>query len=249
MVRTPDDFGHLGETPQHPELLDHLATGFMQSGGSTKWLIRQIVGSSLYRQGHHPDATAWERDPENRWWHSLPRRRLEAEVVRDSLLWVSGRLRETLYGEPVEPHRTAEDGQKRLFRGPLDGSGRRSLYQEMTLMEPPRFLALFNQPLPKSTVGRRDVTNVPDQALALLNDPFVVDLARSWGETVARQPGTPCERAELMLTRALGRPPRMAELVRLVALIEQSSQPDDPAAGWKAAAHTLFNVKEFLYAP
>lgn len=249
MVRTPDDFGHLGETPQHPELLDHLATGFMQSGGSTKWLIRQIVGSSLYRQGHHPDATAWERDPENRWWHSLPRRRLEAEVVRDSLLWVSGRLRETLYGEPVEPHRTAEDDQKRLFRGPLDGSGRRSLYQEMTLMEPPRFLALFNQPLPKSTVGRRDVTNVPDQALALLNDPFVVDLARSWGETVARQPGTPCERAELMLTRALGRPPRMAELVRLVALIEQSSQPDDPAAGWKAAAHTLFNVKEFLYAP
>ncbi|MFM8223554.1 MAG: DUF1553 domain-containing protein, partial [Planctomycetaceae bacterium] len=249
LVRTPDDFGHLGEAPEHPELLDHLAAGFMASGGSTKWLIRQIVGSSFYRQGYNPDPTAWVRDPENRWWHSLSRRRLEAESLRDSLLWASGRLRDTLYGEPVEPYRTAEDGQKRLFRGPLDGGGRRSLYQEMTLMEPPRFLALFNQPLPKSTVGRRDVTNVPDQALALLNDPFVLDLARSWGDSLAKESGPASERAARMLTRALGRPPREVEVSRLLVLIEQSSQPDDPAAGWKAAAHALFNVKEFLYAP
>ena len=73
----------------------------------------------------------------------------------------------------IEPFRTAEDAQKRLFKGPLDGDGRRSIYIEMTLMEPSRFLALFNQPIPKQTVGRRDVSNVPDQALALLNDPFV----------------------------------------------------------------------------
>jgi len=249
LVRTPDDFGHLGEAPQHAELLDHLATGFRQSGGSTKWLIRQIVGSAVFRQGHQPVAGARERDPENRWWHSLPRRRLEAEGLRDSLLWVSGRLRGTLYGEPVEPHRTAEDSQKRLARGPLDGHGRRSLYLEMTLMEPPRFLALFNQPLPKSTVGRRDVTNVPDQALALLNDPFVVDLARSWGNAVAGESGTPTERAAGMLQRALGRPPRTSEVTRLVTLVEQSARPDDPAAGWHAAAHALFNLKEFLYAP
>ena len=124
-----------------------------------------------------PNPKAVEIDPENRLWHHYPMRRLEAEAIRDSLLAVSGRLDRTLMGPPIEPYRTAEDATKRLFKGPLDGNGRRSIYLEMTLMEPPRFLALFNQPIPKQTVGRRDVSNVPDQALAMLNDPFVVAMA------------------------------------------------------------------------
>ena len=80
------------------------------------------------------------------------------------------------------PSRVAEDAAKRLRSGPLDGEGRRSIYLKMTLMEPPRFLALFNQPIPKLTAGRRDATNVPDQALALLNDPLVIAMARHWSE-------------------------------------------------------------------
>src|SRR5437764_11275350 len=102
---------------------------------------------------------------------------------------------------------------KRLFRGPLDGNGRRSLYTKITLMEPPKFLALFNQPIPKLTVGRRDVTNVPDQALALLNDPFVTGQADFWaGRLVADGAPSVEERVRGMFVVALGRPPGPDEL-------------------------------------
>ncbi|MFM7922875.1 MAG: DUF1553 domain-containing protein, partial [Planctomycetaceae bacterium] len=111
----------------------------------------------------------------------------------------------------------AEDASKRLFRGPLDGGGRRSLYLEMTLMEPPRFLALFNQPLPKQTTGRRDVTTTADQALALLNDPFVLEMAGHWSRTLVQDgSGTAEERSAVMLSRALSRPPSAAEVEGLV---------------------------------
>jgi hypothetical protein len=163
-----------------------------------------------------------------------------------------------LFGPPIDPYRTAEDPQKRLFAGPLDGYGRRSLYIKMTLMEPPRFLALFNQPIPKLTVGRRDVTNVPDQALAMLNDPFVVDMARYWSERLMRDgASTPAERARRMFTAALGRPPHEAETERLLRLVQQSALVRGERCGsllacqpaWQDAAHAIFNLKEFIYVP
>ncbi len=190
LVRTPDDFGHLGGVPSHPELLDYLAHRFVQDGWSTKKLIRLLISSSAWRQGSVPDPKSVEIDPENRLWHHLPMRRLEAEAIRDTMLSVSGRLDRTLFGPAIEPFRTAEDAQKRLFKGPLDGDGRRSIYIEMTLMEPSRFLALFNQPIPKQTVGRRDVSNVPDQALALLNDPFVTAMSKHWSERLVTDGAT-----------------------------------------------------------
>lgn len=257
LVRTTDDFGHLGELPSHPELLDYLAARFAAEGWSTKELIRLLVTSAVWRQSSVADLRARELDPENRLWHHLPLRRLEAEEIRDSLLAVSGRLDPTLYGPPIEPHRTAEDSQKRLFRGPIDGLGRRSVYLEMTLMEPPRFLALFNQPLPKQTVGRRDVTNTPDQALALLNDPFVVDMARQWSLALAGDDSADCEsRAARMIERALARPADAREVEALVRLVQRSAELRGVAgdlrqhpAIWQDAAHAVFNLKEFLYVP
>jgi Protein of unknown function (DUF1553) len=158
-VRTPDDFGHLGQQPSNPELLDYLAARFIQDGWSTKKLITLLVTSATWRQRSLADSRAVAVDPENRHWHHLPRRRLEAEAIRDSILAVSGRLDAThLDGPPIDPYRTAQDAAKRLFSGPLDGHGQRSIYTTMTLMEPPRLLALFNQPVPKLTVGRRDVS-------------------------------------------------------------------------------------------
>jgi mono/diheme cytochrome c family protein len=275
LVRTPDDFGHLGQPPTHPELLDYLAGEFIREGWSTKQLIRRLVMSATWQQQSVADPEAVQADPENRLWHHRPMQRLEAEAIRDSMLFVSGRLDVTLAGPPVEPHRTAEDSQKRLFCGPLDGEGRRSLYLEMTLMEPPRFLAIFNQPLPKQTVGRRDVTNVPDQALALLNDPFVVAMAKHWSERQMSDGATSVERrAAAMLQRGLSREPRPDEVERLVRLVERSVElhagqsavagaPDGGAGdeardadtllqcqpAWQDAAHAIFNLKEFVYVP
>ncbi|MFO0904347.1 MAG: PSD1 and planctomycete cytochrome C domain-containing protein [Pirellulales bacterium] len=257
LVRTTDDFGHLGEPPVHPELLDYLAARFIEQGWSTKQLIRDIVCSSMWRQHSVPTPPAAETDPENRLWSRMPLRRLEAEAIRDALLAVSGRLDRRRYGPPVEPFRTAEDSQKRLFRGPLDGQGRRSLYLEMTLMEPPRFLALFNQPLPKQTVGRRDVTNVPDQALALLNDPFVHAMAEAWSQRlVADGAGSIEQRAARMIEDALSRPATADETSGLSNLVRESIRlrgDSTPALAsvpaWKDAAHAIFNLKEFIYIP
>src|SRR5207237_3937902 len=176
-------------------------------------------------QSSGPDPAGLAVDPENRLWHHLPMRRLEAEAIRDALLAVSGRLDASLYGPPIDPYRAATDATKRLFRGPLDGNGRRSLYTKMTLMEPPRFLALFNQPIPKLTTGRRDVTNVPDQALALLNDPFVLAMARYWSERALQDGATsPEQRARHMFATAFGRPPRSEETVRLVKLAKRRAE-------------------------
>ena len=257
LVRTVDDFGHLGERPSHPELLDTLTAQFLADGWSTKRLIRRLVTSRAWRQGSVPDPRALTVDPENRLWHHHPLRRLEAEAIRDSMLAVSGRLDPRLFGPPIEPYRTAVDTQKRLLQGPLDGEGRRSLYTEMTLMEPPRFLALFNQPLPRQTVGRRDVTNVPDQALALLNDPFVQEMARVWSQRVLQDGATrPDDRLGRMLQGALARPAHTGEVAALVQLVHQSGELRGTADRlmtspevWQDAAHAIFNLKEFLYVP
>ena len=172
------------------------------------------------------------------------------------MLAVSGRLDPALGGEPIDPYRTAQDAAKRLFSGPLDGLGRRSLYLKMTLMEPPKFLALFNQPIPKLTTGKRDVTNVPDQALALLNDPFVLAMAKHWGDGVLMDGSvSPEARAKSMFAAALGRPPNDEELSRLVRLAGRSAELHGISLGvlmtcgpvWQDVAHALFNVKEFIY--
>ncbi|MBS0266586.1 MAG: PSD1 domain-containing protein [Planctomycetes bacterium] len=255
LVRTTDDFGHLGELPSHPELLDYLAARFVAEGWSTKKLIRLLVSSATWKQHSLPDPAAVEVDPENRLWHHLPLRRLEAEELRDALLAVSGRLDPALFGPAIEPYRTAEDSQKRLFQGPLDGLGRRSIYLEMTLMEPPRFLALFNQPIPKQTVGRRDVTNAPDQALAMLNDPFVTEMARYWSSHLVTDRAQSFEeRAAQMLQRALGRPGRPEEIAGLAQFVRRSAELRSVSEGilvhpqvWQDAAHAVFNLKEFLY--
>jgi hypothetical protein len=258
LVRTTDDFGHLGERPSHPELLDWLSARFIDEGWSTKKLIRAIIHSATWQQTSTPRAEAIAIDPENRFWHHLPLRRLEAEAVRDAMLVASGRYNSALYGPPIDPYRTAEDSQKRLFRGPIDGAGRRSLYLKMTLMEPPKLLALFNQPIPKVTVGRRDMTNVPDQALALLNDPQVLDAARRWANSLLHDGAkSPDERLNGMFRVAFGRSPRENETARFLQLIQSTAElrkvpPAQTMTSvpiWQDVAHALFNVKEFIYVP
>ena len=250
LVTTPDDFGHLGDTPSHPELLDALARSLRSGGWSTKRLVRELVLSETFRQSGRVSEGARERDPANRLRHHMPTRRLEAEAIRDALLAVSGRLDPKIGGRPINPPRPVEDSQKRLFSGPLDGGGRRSLYLTMSIMQPPEFLTAFDLPDLKLPTGRRNVTSVPAQTLLLLNDPLVALLAEHWADALLREPVAPEERLVAMFVAAYGREPSASERERWLGLVREFAAGSDPATdqgAWAAVAHALFNTREFTH--
>jgi hypothetical protein len=252
IVRSVDNFGVLGERPTHPELLDWLAAEFVRRGWSVKAMHRLLVRSSTYRMASRGDSGADERDPQNLLLHRMPIRRLEAECIRDALLAVSGRLDRRTYGRSVPPYVTDfMVGRGRPASGPLDGDGRRSIYLNVRRnFLTPLFLA-FDYPVPFTTMGRRTVSNVPAQALALLNNPFVLQQAERWAQRALAEPGrTPRRRVTGLYVEAFGRPPSAGELDdALDFLNEQGRQygrADDPRA-WMDLCHVLINVKEFIF--
>jgi hypothetical protein len=251
IVDTPSDFGKLGGQPSHPELLDWLTLRFITEGWSTKKLVRRLVLSQTFRQSGKISASAIEKDPANRLLHHYPTRRLEAEAVRDSILAVSQKLDRSLFGRPIRPHRSAQDSQKRLFSGPIDGMGRRSLYLELSVMQPPEFLVGFNLPDLKTSVGRRDITNVPAQALILMNHSFVTEMSRYWGQQLAGSSLNSEERIAQMFVAAYGRTPSKTEIDRWLKMAKEISKPsadlNQDAEVWGTLAHAIFNSKEFLY--
>jgi hypothetical protein len=258
LVRTVDDFGHVGERPSHPELLDFLAGQFMREGWSLKRLIRAIAVTRTFRLAHHPSPADLSADPENRLLARYPARRMEAEAIRDSLLATSGRLDRSLYGPSIPAYREKEYADRRLFRGPLDGAGRRSIYVKVTLMEPPKFLEAFNFPGSKVTQGRRDVTNTPAQALAMLNDPFVLQQADVWAKRlVERRSDTIETRIAAMFRAAFGRPPTLVEGERFARFVTQVAEAHGvPTSGaltsvpvWRDVGHAVFNMQEFISVP
>jgi hypothetical protein len=253
IVRTPDDFGVMGERPTHPELLDWLASNFTQSGGwSLKRMHRLMVTSSTYRMSSTGAAAADAADPQDRLLHRMPVRRIEAECVRDAILAVSGRLDHTVGGPPVMPCLNAfTPGRGAPSSGPLDGAGRRSIYISVRRnFLVPMFLA-FDYPNPITTIGRRMVSNVPAQALTLLNDPFVVEQAHLWARSALAQPGVSAEtRVDALYEAAFGRLPRAQERNAALAFLDSQSHayggPADERS-WSDLCHVLFNVKEFLF--
>jgi hypothetical protein len=258
LVRTVDDFGHVGDLPSHPELLDYLAAKFVEEGWSIKRLIRSIVLSRTFGLASQPSASAKERDPQNRLLSHYPARRLEAEAIRDGILAASGRLDATLFGMSIQPFREQDNADRRLFAGPLDGNGRRSIYIKNNLMEAPKFLGAFNFPGGKVAQGKRDVTNVPAQALALLNDPFVLQQAETWATRLVAQPDAAVStRIDTMFQTALGRLPAVEERERFERAARKLAELHQVPEGdllkslpvWKDLAHAVFNLKEFIYIP
>jgi len=262
IVRTPDDFGHMGEVPSNPALLDYLAGRFVAttSAGGQNWsmkkLIRSLVLSETFQMSSVAAPATAQIDPENRLLHHFPARRLEAEAIRDTILAVSGRLDRTLYGPSIQPFRSEPMPERRLFPGPLDGNGRRSIYTKVTLMQGPKFLEVFNFPDPKVAVGRRDVTNVPAQALTLLNDPFVIGQADLWAaKLLETTDSSVAGRVERMFLTSLGRRPTRSEAKRFEQLVTELASLQQLPAGevlsnrglWKDVAHSVFNMKEFIY--
>jgi len=265
IVRSPDDFGVLGQTPTHPELLDYLAAEFVKNGWSLKKLHKMMVLSSTYQQtsgvrgqesGVRSQASgpaASEIDPDNKLLHKMSVRRLEAEVIRDAILAVSGRLDRTAYGPSVPVHLTPfMVGRGRpAASGPLDGNGRRSIYIAVRRnFLTPMFVA-FDYPTPFSTMGRRSVSNVPAQALTMLNNPLVIQQAELWAKkAVAETSLSAAERVRKMYETSLSRPPTPQELADALAFLDEQTRiygrADDPRA-WAEFAHVLFNVKEFIF--
>ena len=191
IVPSVDNFGVLGQSPTHPELLDHLAWQFMQDGWSVKRLIRTIVLSSTYQQssgaGFQPAAASV--DPQNLLFHRQNLRRLEGEAIRDSILAISGRLDRAQFGPSVPVFLTPfMQGRGRPgASGPLDGNGRRSIYISIRRNFLSPMMLAYDTPIPFSTVGRRNVSNVPAQALILMNDPFVSRAGPRLGQENSRR--------------------------------------------------------------
>ncbi len=256
LVATVDNFGWLGERPSNPALLDHLAWTFVHADGwSVKRLLRRLALTDAFaRSSLQPHEATAEADPDNVFLHRMPVRRLEAEAVRDSLLVVSGAFDPALGGPPVPVHLTDFIvGRGRPAQsGPLDGARRRSLYTAVRRNFLPSLLTAFDYPVPFSTVGRRNVTNVPAQALVLTNDPFVHGQSAAWAGRLLREMPAASDRARItqLVQTAWARPATPAEVeAALETLAElRSLQPDEPeAAVWAGLCHALFASSEFTH--
>ncbi|MEY2981218.1 MAG: hypothetical protein RL562_1445 [Planctomycetota bacterium] len=248
LVPTVDNFGVLGESPSHPELLDWLAQRFLEDGWSIRKSLRRMALSETYAMSSQDaDPRAQAVDPTNQTLHRARIRRLQGEAIRDTLLLLAGRLDPTPFGPPVAVHLTPfMDGRGRPGRsGPLDGDGRRSIYLEVRRnFLDPMFLA-FDTPMPFSTVGARGRSNVPAQALTMMNSPLVHELSRAWAARVCAIPDLdPSARIVTLYREAFGRHPGPEELASARAFVGEGS-PD----AWAALAHVLVNVKEFLFIP
>ena len=246
IVGTPDDFGAMGAVPTHPALLDHLAISFEADGWSTKRMLRRMALTDAYGRTTEPTESARDRDPKGELLAHARTRRIDAEEVRDALLAVSGELNTARFGPPVPIHLTAfMTGRGRPgSSGPLDGDRRRSIYLEVRRNFLHPFLTVFDMPTPSTCHGRRTSANVPAQALAMLNDPFVEGRAEALAELALASGGDLHDRATLVWRRALGRAPRPAEL----ALVDHlAAETDDERATLVDVAHAVLNTKEFLF--
>jgi hypothetical protein len=254
LVATVDNFGHLGEQPSHPELLDHLAGELVAEGWSLKAILRQLVLSQTFGQASQPSELARERDPRNRWLSHSRVRRLEAEAIRDAVLATSGELSTVMYGMGPNVYYTNKtEGGGPV--GPLDGDRRRSVWLRIRRNAHNPFLEAFDAPKPVSTRGRRDTTNVPAQSLTLLNDPFVIDQALRGARYVMRSAGTDREKLEALWSRAFGRPLTEAELPPTLDFLADlrsehaglADAQERETLAWRDLLHALFCLKEFVY--
>ncbi len=223
LVRTTEDFGFQGELPTHPELLDWLAVEFMDRGWSQKQMHKLIVMSATYRQSARVTPEALEKDPQNRLLARAPRFRLEAELVRDLALRVSGLLSETVGGPSVFPPQLPSITKEGTY-GPLDWTVsrggdryRRGLYTFAKRTAPYATFSLFDAPSGESCLARREVSNTPLQSLTLLNDEVFLEAAQALGREALRGEGDETAQARRLFRQILARAPQPEELGRIVS--------------------------------
>jgi hypothetical protein len=223
LVRNPDDFGTRSEPPTHPELLDYLASRFVNNGWSIKKLHREIMLSSVYRQSS--DGTQYaQTDPENRWLWRMNRRRLDFESMRDTILMIGGKLNTTMGGPPV-----------RLDAEPYPV--RRSVYGYIDRSNLPGMYVAFDFASPDLTTGRRETTTLPQQALFMMNSPLVVEQARDLVKRPDFHSATGLQRKIALLYYIIyQRAPKPAEMELASKFIETQSEnmhSSSTASAWR----------------
>ena len=227
LVATPEDLGNQGAVPEHPELLDHLATEFVRDGYSMRRLLRRLALSATYRQSSRTDRQLLERDPENALLARGPRKPLTAEMVRDGALAASGLLVAELGGPPVFPYQPPGLWQEKsgaVYRA-SEGEGlwRRSLYTYWKRTSPPPVMQLFDAAKRDVCVVERQRTETPLQALALWNDPQQLEAARHLAARVLREvEGADGERLASLFRRVTARTPEAAEAEALTTLLGEA---------------------------
>jgi hypothetical protein len=254
LVATVDNFGLLGEPPSHPELLDYLATEFVQLGWSRKKLIRLIVTSATYRQSSVLREDLSERDPQNVLLARQSRQRLEAEIVRDVFLASSGLLNPRIGGPsiyPALPPFVLAFGRNKSWpetKGPE--KYRRGLYIHLRRNVPYPMLATFDASDASVACLRRERSNSPLQALTLLNDPVFVECHETLGQQLAARRPT-CGRAARLahaFALCLSRPPTAAEAAAMQRHFDDQLQlaQGDRKLAFVAAARLIMNLDEFI---
>lgn len=215
IVKTAEDFGSQGEWPSNLELLDYLAVTFVESGWSVKKLHKTLLMSSAFRQRATVSKAKLQVDPENRFVSRGPRFRLDAEVIRDQALYVSGLLNSAQGGKGFKPYQPsglweaiafADSTTAKYVQDQGDTIYRRSLYLFWKRTSPPPAMMIFDAPMREACVVRRSRTNTPTQALVTLNEPAFIEAARTMAERVIRHAKHDPERMDFAFRLALGRP-------------------------------------------
>ncbi|MBI1900598.1 MAG: DUF1553 domain-containing protein [Planctomycetia bacterium] len=261
LVRTVDNLGAQGERPTHPELLDELALRFVEEGWSLKRLIREIMLSRVYQLSAEVDPAAQKVDAENRLLSHAHRRRVEAEVIRDTILFVSGRLDRSM-GGPVVAHlgeRAIDNDSKGGV--PTDTNFRRSVYLPLIRNDVPQILEVFDFADPEVTTGRRDTTTVPTQALFLMNSPLVLDQAQAAAKRLLALEADDAGRVKDLYRRALARDPTSGEIEKALAFVGSFAAGGNAGGGegvekekaegnveaWSALCMAVFGCTEFRF--
>ncbi|HEY3901435.1 MAG TPA: PSD1 and planctomycete cytochrome C domain-containing protein [Chthoniobacter sp.] len=276
IVNTPSDFGVLGERPTHPELLDWLASEFMDSGWKLKSLQRMIVLSTVYRQSSRNDASL-QADADNRFYGRFKLQRLDAEALRDSMLAAAGTLDRDAFGAPItiahDPGGRIVVGQEELnrnrdvikvvSRGPSDS--RRSIYIQVRRKAPLTVLDTFDEPTMSPNCEARNCTTVAPQSLLLMNDDFMLHSARTLAERLRKDvPGDARGQIDEAWRILYGRTPQTTDMLRSLAYLAEQTEairsydqktppakdtptPDPQLEALASLCQVFFSSNRFLY--
>ena len=217
IVATVDDFGFQGTPPTHPDLLDHLASKLIENNWSIQWLHKYIATSATYQQSSVFQAATLNKDPGNHLLSYFPRTRLDAEIIRDSVLQSAGLLSEKMYGPPVKPLQpqgvsTAAYGSPKWVASIGEDRYRRSIYTYTKRTAPFAMFNTFDGPSGEFCTAKRDRSNTALQALTMLNDVMFLDIAKQFGKELAEQKSSAEETLSLAYKRIFSRPPTVDEM-------------------------------------
>lgn len=270
LVKTVDDFGYQGSLPSHPGLLDWMAVNFIQEGWSMKKLHRLLVTSAAYKQASRTNthAASEAADPDNLLLSYFPRVRLEAEIIRDSMLQASGLLNSKLGGPsvyPPQPDSVTEAAYGKFQWTPTTGPDRyrRSLYTFSKRTAPFALYTTFDAPTGDSCLVKREASNTALQALTTMNDIIFTEGAQALGKKLAEQKIDDPTAIQQIYLRVLSRPPDMDETRLMQSFLTQQrsrlksgelkaaditglTAEATEAATWTLAARVLFNLDEFV---